>query len=93
MHFLCQPNKQTTTREKAPPNSAPLESISSCLHQLAQILPFWCERAFQQGRVKQIEQDSKMFKNRQLSYFWMRWTHPLSVNLSASDMHLAGVAS
>jgi hypothetical protein len=55
MHFLCQPTKQTTAAEKAPhillpkrhqiilkapPNDAPPGSISSCLQQLAQILPF-----------------------------------------------------
>jgi hypothetical protein len=45
------------------------------------------------GRVKQIEQDSKMFKTKQLRYFCMLWTQSLSVNLSASDMHLAGAAS
>ena len=62
-------------------------------HELAQILPFWSRRPFIKGWVKQAEQDSKMFKNITLDYFWTGWTLSLAVNLSSSQNMVTGAAS
>jgi hypothetical protein len=62
-------------------------------HELAQILPFWSRHPFIKGWVKQAEQDSKMFKNITLDYFWTGWTLSLAVNLSSSQNMVTGAAS
>ena len=61
--------------------------------ELAQILPFWTGAPFIKGRVKQAEQNNKMFKNMNLDYFWTGWTLSLAVNLSSSQNMVTGAAS
>tara|TARA_Y100000287_G_C14072527_1_gene281531 strand:+ start:313 stop:456 length:144 start_codon:yes stop_codon:yes gene_type:complete len=44
-------------------------------------------------QIKKAEQDSKMFKNIKLNYFWMGFTLSLAVNLSSSQNIVSGAAS
>ena len=61
--------------------------------ELAQILPFQYRRSFMKDGIEQAAQDSKMFKNIMLDYFWRGWKISLAVNLSSSQNMVTGAAS